>query len=106
MPAVRAVRPAKLRALVAVCAKCDGDPKALRRRLKREFKDRGAKGSVRVVASSCLDLCPKRSVAIAVSDDRGAVAGARYYVVAADADASEVVSRIDAERGAGPRPNG
>lgn len=87
--------PATFRArdvLVSVCSKCDGDGKALRSSMKRELKARGRGTSVRVVASSCLDLCPKRAVGIAIVDRRGE-AGARYFAI--DERHADIASVID-----------
>ena len=64
--------------LVTVCAKCDGDGRALRRAMKRDLEGREHRAAVRVVATSCLDLCPKRAVAIAIARDAEPTA---YYVV-------------------------
>ncbi len=68
-------------ALVSVCAKCDADGKTLRRAIKAELKARGISKRTRVVGTSCLDLCPKDAVAVAVADRR-AEPGVRYYAVA------------------------
>lgn len=67
-------------ALVSVCRACDGDGKALRRALEAELKERGLQKRVRVVSSSCLDVCPKRAIAIAISDRRN-VPGTQYVAV-------------------------
>ena len=81
--------------LLSVCAKCDGDGKALRREIKRELKTRGRGKSVRVVASTCLDICPKRAVGIAIVDRR-AGAGARYFAIEdRDIDITQVIDLID-----------
>ncbi len=57
--------PAPWRDLVLVCGKCmkKHDRESLRGELKRALKDSGAK-HVRVVATGCLDLCPKDGVAL------------------------------------------
>lgn len=56
--------------IVFVCADCrhrgdDDETASLRKWLKRELKSRGLKKRIRVVECSCLDLCPKRGVALA-----------------------------------------
>lgn len=79
-PIVPAV-PRSRDALVSVCTKCDGDGKALRRALKVALEERGVKKGTRVVGTSCLDVCPKRAIAVAISDRRGEP-GTRYYAVA------------------------
>lgn len=47
-----------------VCAECGGG-KSERRRLKTAVKEAGRKHEVRVVASGCLDICPKHGVTVA-----------------------------------------
>lgn len=80
--------------LLSVCAKCDGDGRALRRAIKRELKARGRGKSVRVVASTCLDICPKRAVGIAIVDRR-ADAGGRYFAIDdRDVDIAQVIDLI------------
>lgn len=76
--------------LVAVCTKCEGDGKALRRALKRAFKDRGFAKRARLVSTSCLDVCPKRAVAVAICDRRRG-AGASLYAVAGKGDGVKAV---------------
>ncbi len=55
------------RDVVFVCTKCmkRQDRESLRDDLKRAFKASGTR-DVRVVASGCLDLCPKDAVTIAI----------------------------------------
>ena len=64
-------------AVVLVCTKCSrkiaGDESladALKKTLKLAFKDAGFGKNVRSVTSSCLDICPKDRVAIAVAKRR------------------------------------
>ncbi|GAC1405719.1 MAG: hypothetical protein NVSMB64_10800 [Candidatus Velthaea sp.] len=59
-------KPAKAPApeVLFICQKCDGG-KALRRTLKAAIKESGRKRAVRVVASGCLDVCPKQGVTVA-----------------------------------------
>ena len=92
--AVLAARPPKRDTLVSVCAKCSGDGPALRAALKREYKRTGLAKHVRVVKTSCLGLCPKRAVAVAVAGDQVASAGIRYFVVAHDANPAFVAARL------------
>lgn len=64
-------------ALVMVCSKCfkrrggsGGELKSeddLKGYLKSEFKHGGYKGKVRVVVSTCLDICPDDKLAVAVA---------------------------------------
>ncbi|GAC1397213.1 MAG: hypothetical protein NVS3B17_13270 [Vulcanimicrobiaceae bacterium] len=79
--------------LIAVCKACDGDGKALRRSLERALADRGRGKTVRVVASSCLDVCPKNAVAVAVADRRR-LAGVEYFALAGAAACEALVDRI------------
>ncbi len=46
-----------------LCRACDGYDKSLRRDLKDALSADGLRGRVRVVESSCLDICPKRGTA-------------------------------------------
>ena len=80
--------------LLSVCAKCDGDGKALRRAIKRELKARGRGKSVCVVASSCLEICPKNAIGIAIADRRSD-AGASYFAIdERDVDIANVIDLI------------
>ena len=61
-------------AVVMVCTKCSrkivGDEAladTMKKALKLSFKEAGLGKSVRSVTSSCLDICPKDRVAIAVA---------------------------------------
>jgi predicted metal-binding protein len=64
---------------VLVCGECAkrtgpaNQPTVLRKWLRKELARRGLKRSVRVVESSCLDVCPKRGVTVAVRGVQGAV---------------------------------
>jgi predicted metal-binding protein len=70
------VEPAEIpwsEAVVMVCTKCSrkivGDESladSFKKTLKSSFKENGFGKSVRTVTSSCLDICPKERVAIAV----------------------------------------
>lgn len=57
--------------LVLVCRECDGvrgcGPKQVRKELKRRAKADLPAKAVRVATVSCLDVCPKRAVAVAVA---------------------------------------
>jgi hypothetical protein len=55
--------------LVAVCRECNG-AKAVAKMLKRSYKSAGRR-DVRIVRSSCLDVCPKRGVTVSTSDASG-----------------------------------
>jgi hypothetical protein len=58
--------------VVFVCAKCmkRQDRRDVRKELKRALKEAGRR-DVRVIASGCFDLCPKRGVTIARGRDLG-----------------------------------
>jgi hypothetical protein len=79
--------------LVSVCAKCDGDGKSLARALKSELKRQGVRG-VRVTRSTCLDVCPKRAVAVAVSGP-----GGNGCVVVRSSDEAPALATAVAARG-------
>ncbi len=69
--AARPVRRPWRSSLVLVCRECDGargyGPKQVRRDLKAGAKADLPAKSVRVVTVSCLDVCPKRAVTVAVA---------------------------------------
>jgi hypothetical protein len=88
------VQPARLPGrdgVVFVCSEC-GRGKALRRTLKGALKDRGWKKRLRVVAVSCLDLCPKRGVGVAVGATMGPLRG---LVVRDEASVDETLVAIE-----------
>lgn len=80
----------KWQTLIAVCGKCDGDSKSLRRAIKDELKSRGERDA-RVVRTSCLDICPKHAVTVAVSGP----GVTRCVVVRSADDAAAVVAMLD-----------
>jgi len=52
---------------IFVCEKCGhNDARALKSELKEKIKSRGLKGEVKVVLTSCMDLCPKDGVSVAL----------------------------------------
>jgi hypothetical protein len=55
--------------LVAVCRECDGGKK-LGKEIKHALKDARIR-DVRVLSSSCLDVCPKRGVTVATTFSGG-----------------------------------
>jgi hypothetical protein len=77
IPPRRPVR-TKWSSLVAVCRECSNG-KRLSKALKRSLKDAGVR-DVRVLSSSCLDVCPKRGVTVAT-----AIAGTVQTAVIDDA---------------------
>jgi hypothetical protein len=76
-PALTPVR-TRWSTLIAVCSECDGG-KRLAKTLRAENKRSGER-DVRIVRSSCLDVCPKRGVTVATLREgvlETAVVGAR-----------------------------
>ncbi len=72
-----------------MCKECAGEPKPLRKALKRVLKERGRR-DVRVVACSCLDVCPKRATTVAASGPNGT----RVLVARPGARAEDVVDAL------------
>ncbi len=81
----RAIRTLKARSerLIAVCGKCgrklgggfgpDGD-QALAKRLRRVMADaKGKRAAILIVETKCMDICPKRAVALVDSAAPGKV---------------------------------
>jgi hypothetical protein len=92
-------RPPFDHALVAVCGECSGRdprPKALRKHIRRALRAAGPKRAVRVVEVSCLDLCPKRAVAVLVA--RVGDGGVTCHVVGARTDAERLTGDLVAEQ--------
>lgn len=79
--------------LVMVCRECDGvrgfGPKKVRRALKARARDELPHKAVRIVTVSCLDVCPKRAVTVAVAG-----VGETAVTVSGPRGAAEVVSRL------------
>jgi len=90
-------------ALLIVCRACESDPKSLRRQLRDAARARAGKRAIRVVASSCLDLCPNDAVAVACA----AGGTTRYAIVPPGTDPAGVLelftlpTRADSEASAG-----
>lgn len=70
-PAARTPVRTKWATLVAVCRECD-DAKRLAKALRGSFKATQQR-DVRVVLTSCLDVCPKRGVTVATTRAGGGV---------------------------------
>lgn len=70
MRELRAVRPRWDLGIIAVCRACDGYEKPLRRGIKDAVAAAGLRRRVRVIASSCLDICPKGGTAVLVATTR------------------------------------
>ena len=61
--------------------------------LKTELKSRGAWGKVRVMTSSCLDICPKGALTIGIMSDLPRE-NARCLVVDPEKEKSEILNEI------------
>lgn len=91
--------------MLIVCRACESDPKSLRRQLRDAARARAGKRAIRVVASSCLDLCPNDAVAVACA----AGGTTRYAIVPPGTDPAGVLellalptrTRADPEASAG-----
>ena len=67
-------------ALILICEKCgkklvgdtDSNPaRDLQQELKAKIYEQGLKGQVRAVVTTCMDVCPKNEIAVAISPARG-----------------------------------
>lgn len=63
--------------LVLICEKCgkkidsdDNPALAIRGELKNALKKSGEWGKVRVMSTSCLDVCPEKKIAVAFTGDK------------------------------------
>lgn len=53
--------------IVLICEKCGREEaKSLKKSLKEEIKATGLKGKTKIALTSCLSLCPKQGVTVAV----------------------------------------
>jgi predicted metal-binding protein len=91
--------------LVLVCERClkeripDEDPEVaaqigdfhLRDWLKAKLKEDGRWGAIRAINTSCMDVCARRRVTVAIEPEGG---GTRVFVVDPLADKDELYSRI------------
>lgn len=63
-------------ALIFICEKCgkkiargdDNPSRDLQQDLKALIKERGGKGKIRAAISSCIDVCPRNAIAVAIMD--------------------------------------
>jgi predicted metal-binding protein len=75
MPKITSVDSPVSEALILICEKCgkklsnsdDNPARALQGALKEKIKSDGNKGVLRAVITSCMDICPKDEIAIAIS---------------------------------------
>ncbi len=84
-----------------VCTKCSrkivGDEAladSIKKVLKTSFKDAGMGKNVRTVTSSCLDICPKDRVAIAVARRNDGTRGITVEADINDRDLFEQVRKL------------
>jgi predicted metal-binding protein len=91
--------------LVLVCERClkeripDEDPEVaaqigdfhLRDWLKAKLKEDGRWGAIRAINTSCMDVCARRRVTVAIEPEGGET---RVFVVDPVADKDELYSRI------------
>ncbi len=85
--------------MVAVCRECSGrhpHPKEVRGDIRSELKAAGHKRRARVVLTGCLDLCPKKAVAVVVARTVGERA-VTCHVVSDDGGLDDLVTDIAGE---------
>ena len=92
------IEPAPFEDVLIICSKCAAKlgrgrkgKTELRGELKHALKKRGLGKSVRVVETTCLDLCPKGGQTVALGRD---LAAGRLWVVGPDADGEDVVKLL------------
>jgi predicted metal-binding protein len=92
------LEPAPFEEVLLICSKCAAKlgrghkgKAELRGELKQALKKRGLAKSMRVVETTCLDLCPKNGQTIALGRD---LAAGRLWVFGPDADGEAVAKRL------------
>jgi predicted metal-binding protein len=100
-------------AMVSICEKCGkrvgGSGKNASHRLashfKRQVKRQFSKGDIRIVLTSCMDICPDDCIAVAITPNGPGIAS---FFVAVDIDDVEASSEalIGAVRKANQSPQG
>jgi len=93
---VQPVEPPATQAMVSICEKCGkragGSGKNVSHRLashfKRLVKRTFVKGEIRIVLTSCMDICPDDSVAVAITPTTSGVTPSFLLVDIDDIDAS------------------
>jgi predicted metal-binding protein len=93
---VQPVEPPAAQAMVSICEKCGkragGSGKNVSHRLashfKRQVKREFAKGEIRIVLTSCMDICPDDSVAVAITPTTSGMTPSFLVVDIDDIDAS------------------
>jgi predicted metal-binding protein len=90
MPKITSVKPPVSEALILICEKCgkklsnseDNPSRELQSALKEKIKSDGNKGVIRSVLTSCMDVCPKDEIAIAITTSDGGKD--RYFTLKSD----------------------
>jgi predicted metal-binding protein len=96
MRLVQAVESPVARAMVSICEKCGkragGSGKNVSHRLashfKRQVKREFAKGDIRIVLTTCMDICPDDRVVVAISPTTPGIAPKFLVVDIDDVEAS------------------
>src|ERR1700761_275530 len=99
---MQSIEPPVSRALILVCEKCgkrldsDADKNPSRKlvsQLKKAAKRQFGKGEGRALATSCMDICPKDLVSVAITTLQGPNTGTRFFTLPLD-DIEETSERI------------
>jgi predicted metal-binding protein len=87
-------------ALILICEKCgkklskdsdDSPARTIQHALKEAIKADGGKGKLKAVVTSCLDLCPKEEIAVAISRTHSAD---QFFTLSGKLDEQEAASEI------------
>lgn len=98
------VQPPVSEAIIMVCEKCGkklaSDPennpsRALQTSLKEAIKSEFGKGKFRAVITSCMDICPKDEIAIAISRSEANGGRDEFFTVTGDTESlkDEILAR-------------
>jgi predicted metal-binding protein len=93
---VQSVEPPVAQAMVSICEKCGkrvgGSGKNASHRLashfKRQVKREFSKGDIRIVLTTCMDICPDERVAVAITPNATGIAPLFLVVDIDDVEAS------------------
>ena len=85
--------------LVLVCSKCarKAGAKSFRKDLKGALKKAGSGKRIRLADTSCLDLCPKKRIVLALGSDL-----ARRRLVVSAPDAADAIAALLIAKMSGP----
>jgi predicted metal-binding protein len=90
------------RGLVLVCDKCgkrlksdhdDNPSRLLVSKLKKTSRDLFEKGEFRAALTSCLNICPKDRISVAIVETNGSGSKPRFFTVKAD-DLGDISDKI------------